>query len=90
MTTATTRRPHALLDAAMTLLNLKNDAALARELSITAPRLSKIRNGHLPVNADLLLRIHERCEVPVATLRRLLEPQGGYARPAQPGYSAAP
>lgn len=79
MSTAANRRPHALLDAAITQLNLKNDAALARELAITAPRLSKIRNGHLPVNADLLLRIHERCAVPVAALRMLAEPGGGRA-----------
>lgn len=51
--------PNKLLDIVTEKLGLKNDAALARELEITAPVISKTRNFALPVGPCLALRIME-------------------------------
>lgn len=51
--------PSALLDYAMSRLDLKNDAALALTLKVAPPVISKIRNGRLPIGASMLVRLHE-------------------------------
>lgn len=62
--------PVALLDTLLHQLQLKNDAALARVLSVDHAILSKARHRRAPVTAGLLLRIHERTKVPTGMLRR--------------------
>ncbi|GAB2846337.1 hypothetical protein GCM10027277_13340 [Pseudoduganella ginsengisoli] len=66
-------RPHRLLDTVISRLGLKNDAALARALCVSAARLSRIRNGYREVNADLVLRLHEFGQIPIADLKLLLD-----------------
>lgn len=51
--------PNRLLDAVLSKLHLKNDAAMARALGVTPPVLSKVRHRRLPVGAGLILQIHE-------------------------------
>lgn len=58
-----------LLDVLIDFLGLKNDAALGRELQVSAPILSKIRHGALPVSAAILIRMHEVSGLSIHVLR---------------------
>lgn len=58
-----------LLDVLIEFLGLKNDAALGRELQVSAPILSKIRHGSLPVSAAILIRMHEVSRLSIHELR---------------------
>ena len=60
-----------LLDALITKMKLKNDAALARRLRVAPPVMSKLRHGRLSLGAVLLLRMHEETGLPIAHLRAL-------------------
>lgn len=51
--------PGALLDYVIAALSLKNDAALARQLGVAPPVISKLRHGTLPVGATILISMHE-------------------------------
>jgi plasmid maintenance system antidote protein VapI len=64
--------PAALLGHLLTHLKLKNDAALARELEVAPPVISKIRNGRMPVGATLLIRMHEVSDISIKELRALM------------------
>lgn len=66
-------RPHRLLDTVIATLNMKNDAALARALCVSAASLSRVRNGYRDVSADLVLRMHEFAQIPIADLKGLLD-----------------
>jgi plasmid maintenance system antidote protein VapI len=48
-----------LLDILKDELDLKNDAALAEELGVPPPVLSKIRHGKLAINANHILKIYD-------------------------------
>lgn len=55
-----------------TLINdnrLKNDAALARELGVAPPVISKIRHGRMSVGDTLILKVHEKFGMPVPDIR---------------------
>lgn len=65
--------PHLLLDTLLERLQLKNDAALSRELGLAPPRISKVRRRHIAANAELVLRIHETFDIPIAELRALVQ-----------------
>lgn len=64
--------PGRLLDTLTDKLILKSDAALARTLGVSAPNLSKVRSGRVPVSATLLIRMHEMCGLDIAELRTLM------------------
>jgi plasmid maintenance system antidote protein VapI len=64
--------PGHLLDTLIEKLKLKNDAALARELEVAPPVISKLRNGRLPVGATILITMHEVTGMTVADLRALM------------------
>lgn len=51
------KKPHPLFDALIKENELKNDAALCRELEVQAPTLSKIRSGTLPMNDTLRVAV---------------------------------
>lgn len=70
-------RPHALLDALIERLTLKNDAALSRLLKVEAPTISKIRNGRMGVGPSMLLRMHEVSQVSVGELRAWMAAPSG-------------
>jgi len=60
-----------LLDTLRKRFNVKNDSALARELGMTAPDISRLRSGMRLLSATTILRIHERWGVPVKEIRDL-------------------
>lgn len=64
--------PNYFLDGLITLLKLKNDAALARAIAVSPPAVSKLRHGRLPVTATLLLRLHDYTGLSIAELRAML------------------
>ena len=64
--------PDALLDALLDRLQLKNDAALCRVLSVPPPVISKIRHRQIPIGAVLLLRMHEESGLSIKHLRLLM------------------
>jgi hypothetical protein len=68
--------PNALLDALIEKGDLKNDAALCRELEVTAPVVSKIRHQRSPVGGWLLIRMHEKFGLSIRELKTYLEEQG--------------
>ncbi len=61
-----------IFDTVTKKFDLKNDAALAAFLNISAPSISKIRTGRLHVSDSILLRIHETTNIAVADLRKML------------------
>ena len=63
---------NALLDKALKLTHLKNDAALSRALEVAPPVLSKIRHGRLPVGATLAISLHEACDMSIAEIKDIL------------------
>ena len=64
--------PNLVLDAIISKLRLKNDAALSRVLEVAPPVISKIRHNTLPIGATLLLRMHEESEFSIRELRELM------------------
>jgi plasmid maintenance system antidote protein VapI len=60
-----------LLDVLRQRFDIKSDAALARELDVVSPVISKLRGGRLPLGATMILKIHEHLGVPVAEIRAL-------------------
>jgi plasmid maintenance system antidote protein VapI len=64
--------PNALLDFVIEKLKLKNDAALARQLGVQAPVISKIRHNHLPIGATILIRMHELTNIGTRQLREVM------------------
>lgn len=61
-----------LIDALITRLKLKNDAALSRLFAVAPPVISKLRHGTLPVGDSFILKSHEIGGMAVADVRRLL------------------
>lgn len=65
-------KPYHLFDVIKADYGLKNDAALAKQLGVKPPHISKVRNGALHCTDTMVLRLHERLGVPVTRIRRLL------------------
>lgn len=61
--------PAKLLDALMTRLHFKNDAALCRALEIAPPLISKIRHRRVPIGGPMLIRMHEISGLSIEELR---------------------
>ncbi|HEX5344527.1 MAG TPA: helix-turn-helix transcriptional regulator [Duganella sp.] len=66
---------HCLLDAVIAARRLKNDAELSRRLMLAPSSISKIRRRHTQVSAEILLRVHEAFDIPIAELKRLQQAQ---------------
>ena len=60
-----------LLDHAIELLGLKNDAALSRILEVAPPVISKIRHGLLPIGPTIMIRLHETTGLSIADIKFL-------------------
>ena len=71
-TTPQTDRSGKVFDTIITRHALKNDRALAKFLALAPSAVSKIRNGHMAVSAEVILRMHETTGIPVAEIRTLL------------------
>jgi hypothetical protein len=52
-------------------MQLKNDAELCRVLEVQPPIISKIRHRKLNVGATILLRMHEKSNIPIRELKEL-------------------
>lgn len=63
--------PNKLLDTLIEKMKLKNDAELCRVLEVQPPIVSKIRHRKLAVGATILLRMHEKSELPIKELKEL-------------------
>jgi len=64
--------PERLLDAVTAILNVKNDAALARALEVAGPVIHRIRRRHTPVRASILMRMQDASGIPIGELRAIL------------------
>ena len=60
-----------LLDELLKRFQIKNDAALARELEIGPADVCKLRSGKVALGPRVILSIHEHLGVPVAEIRQL-------------------
>ena len=82
MNAAALYNPNRLLDALLQRLRLRNDNALSRRLNVARSVLRRIREGHLPVCASLLLWMEEASGISVDELRSLLGDRRARLRPA--------
>lgn len=62
-----------LIEGLKKLQNLKNDAALARALSVSPPVISKMRGNKLPIGDSLLIKIHDTFDMPIKQIRALYQ-----------------
>ena len=62
-----------LFDVLQERFEIKNDAAMCRELEVQQAVVSKMRNGKLPLSPTVILKIHEYLGVPVKEIRELAE-----------------
>ncbi len=72
LTASPSYNPNRVLDAIISKLDLKNDAALSRALEVAPPVISKIRHNTLPIGATILIRMHEVSEYSIRELRDLM------------------
>jgi hypothetical protein len=72
LTVSPSYNPNRVLDAIITKLELKNDAALSRALEVAPPVISKIRHNTLPIGATILIRMHEISDYSIRELRELM------------------
>ena len=63
--------PNKLLDTLIEKMHLKNDAEPCRVLEVQPPIISKIRHRKLNVGATILLRMHEKSNIPIRELKEL-------------------
>ncbi|HYD63540.1 MAG TPA: hypothetical protein VEC35_24510 [Noviherbaspirillum sp.] len=68
------RQTNRFIDSLLSILRLKNDAALARLLATSPSNISKVRRGYHPVTASFLLQVHEVTGINFRVLRPLMEP----------------
>jgi antitoxin HigA-1 len=75
MTTGDQYQPERVLDAAIQVLGVKNDAGLARALVVAPPVISKIRRHRALLSDALLIRIHEETGLHIKELKALMGPR---------------
>lgn len=63
--------PVLLVQTLLSRFQLKNCAALAHELKVAPPVISKWLHGRLIIGEAYILRIHETFDMPVAEIRAL-------------------
>lgn len=64
-----TYTPGNFIDTLLVIMGLKNDAALARQLAVAPPVISKIRNNRLPIGASMLINAHEESGISIKDLK---------------------
>ena len=65
-----------LFDHLLRTYRVKNDRALAKELGVLPPVISKIRSGHAGMGDTILLSVHEVFEMPIKDIKGMLNGQG--------------
>ncbi len=64
-----------LLDYLIETHSLKNDRELSDKLDISTPVISRIRNGHTKVSAEMIIRIHEVFNMSITEIKSLCNMQ---------------
>ena len=65
-----------LFDHLLRTYDVKNDRALAKELGVLPPVISKIRNGFAGMGDSIVLAVHEVFEMPIKDIKGMLSEQG--------------
>lgn len=60
-----------IIDYLRTEYSIKTDRELAKELDLSTPVISRIRNSKCGVSADVIIRIHEKFNIPIAEIKSL-------------------
>jgi hypothetical protein len=63
--------PSAMIDSLIAIMNLANDAKLARTLRVSPPLISKVRHRHVSIGAALLIRMHDVTGIEIKRLRKM-------------------
>jgi len=71
------KKAHALLDYLKDRFGLRNDRELARELGVQSGYISRVRHGHLPVSASLMLGIHDVFGLEIHEIKTLAQKADG-------------
>lgn len=66
------KRPHKLLDYILEKFEIVSDYRLAKELKVLPPCLCKARKNN-KVSADLILKIHDRFNMPISEIKSFLK-----------------
>jgi hypothetical protein len=74
--------PAQLLDTLLHVLQLRNDAQLARALDLGPPSVSKVRKKRSPVTPEILLRMHEESNISIKELRAMMGDFRPHTRPS--------
>ena len=61
-----------LFDHLLRTYGVKNDSALAKDLGVLPPVISKIRSGHAGMGDTILLAVHEVFEMPIKDIKGML------------------
>ncbi len=64
--------PNALLDWFADRMKLKTDAAMAYELEVLPPVISKIRHRRVPIGPTMLIVMHDLADMRVRELRKIM------------------
>ncbi len=71
------KKAHALFDYLKDRFGLRNDRELARELGVQSGYISRVRHGHLPVSASLMLGIHDVFGLEIHEIKDLAQTTDG-------------
>jgi transcriptional regulator with XRE-family HTH domain len=71
------RKPFRLFDYLLDTYQLRNDRELARELGTQSGYISRIRNGHMPISASLMLAIHDVFGLEIHEIKALAQKADG-------------
>jgi transcriptional regulator with XRE-family HTH domain len=71
------RKPFKLFDHLLDVYQLRNDRELARELGTQSGYISRIRNGHMPISANLILAIHDTFGLEIHEIKALAQKADG-------------
>jgi transcriptional regulator with XRE-family HTH domain len=72
------KQAHALLDHLKARFRLRNDRELARKLGLqSSGYVSRVRHGHLPVSAELMLKIHDAFGLEIREIKALAQEADG-------------
>jgi plasmid maintenance system antidote protein VapI len=64
-------KAHPLIDTLLAEQHLKHGRALSQSLAVQPSVITKIRNGAVPVSAEMMIRIHEKFDMPIARIKAL-------------------
>ena len=72
------KKAHALFDYLKARFGLRNDRELAAALGLqSSGYVSRVRHGHLPVSAELMLKIHDAFGLEIREIKALAQTTDG-------------